>query len=239
MARSGSWWRRAVTSSPSTAATGTWSRSPRSASRSRSARWTSPVPRRAPARCSAWRSSRTTAPSTSWTTLPTPSNSSTRKVVAARFDCSFGWYTPRNCSQRSGRGAADLWSGVQDDEGGYETVRGAAGVAEALGVLDEEDVAGAEDAGLAGRGDLDAAGDADDELALVLGLLGVASAGRAVAEQDRDSLPWLRHAHHVRRRVLGEDGNLDVLEPGVTVGIGVQAGNRHHGAMMTPARRCP
>jgi hypothetical protein len=71
----------------------------------------------------------------------------------------------------------------------------------------------------------------------VLGLLGVASAGRAVAEQDRDSLPGLRHAHHVRRRVLGEDGNLDVLEPGVTVVIGVQAGNRHHGAMMTPAPR--
>src|SRR5690349_16159098 len=229
MARSGSWWRRAVTSSPSTVATGTSSRSPRSASRSRSARWTSPVPRRAPARCSAWRSSRTTALSTSWTTPPTPSNSSTRKVVAAP------WSPPGP----GRRGAADLWSGVQDDEGGYETVRGAAGVAEALGVLDEEDVAGAEDAGLAGRGDLDAAGDADDELPLVLGLLGVASAGRAVAEQDRDSLPGLGHAHHVRRRVLGEDGNLDVLEPGVTVGIGVQAGNRHHGVMMTPARRCP
>src|SRR6185437_9897978 len=103
------------------------------------------------------------------------------------------------------RAPADLWSAVQDDEGGYETVRGAAGVAEALGVLDEEDVAGAEDAGLAGRGDLDAAGDADDELA----------------------------------RVLGEDGNLDVLEPGVTVGIGVQTGNRHHGAMMTPALDAP
>src|SRR6201989_2502076 len=185
MARSGSWWRREATSSPSTAATGTWWRSPRSASRSRSARWTSPVPRRAPARCSAWRSSRTTAPSTSWTTPPTPSNSSTRKIVAARFDCSFGCYTPRNCSQRSGRGAADLWSGGQDDEGGYENVRGAAGVAEAVGVLDEEDVAGAEDAGLAGRGDLYAAGDADDELALVLGLLGVAFLRPGAARQGR------------------------------------------------------
>src|SRR5690348_12537812 len=165
MARSGSWWRRAVTSSPSTVATGTSSRSPRSASRSRSARWTCPVPRRAPARCSAWRSSRTTAPSTSWTTPPTPSNSSTRKAVAWRFVCSSGGYNPRNCRQRGGRGAAGLWSGVQDDEGGYEAIRGAAGVAEALGVLDEEDVAGAEGAGLAGRGDLHAAGDADDELA--------------------------------------------------------------------------
>ena len=51
-------------------------------------------------------------------------------------------------------------------------------MAEALGVLDQEHVAGAEGPGLAGRGDLDAAGDANDELAPVLGLLGMASAGR-------------------------------------------------------------
>ena len=64
-------------------------------------------------------------------------------------------------------------------------------MAEAFDVLDQEDVAGAEGAGLAGRGDLDAAGDADDEMATVLGLLGVAAAGRAVAEQDRGGRPWM------------------------------------------------
>src|SRR5438876_1037665 len=202
------------------AATGTWSRSPRPASRSRSARWTAPVPRRAPARCSAWRSSRTTAPSTSWTTPPTPSPCSTSTVVAAP------WSPPgpgRPAFSRCGR-----WSGVQDDEGGDEAVRGAAGVAEAFDVLDQEDVARAEGTGLAGRGDLDAAGDADDELAAVLGLLRVAAAGPAVAEQDRSGRPGLGHAHSVRRRVLGDEGDLDVLEPGVTVGVGVQADDRHH-----------
>ena len=45
-------------------------------------------------------------------------------------------------------------------------------MAEAVGVLDEEYVAGAEGPGLAGRGDLDTAGYADDELAPVLRLLG-------------------------------------------------------------------
>jgi hypothetical protein len=58
-------------------------------------------------------------------------------------------------------------------------------VAEALGVLDEQYVAGAEGGGFPGRGDLDPAGYADDELAPVLGLFGVASAGRAAAEQNR------------------------------------------------------
>ena len=66
------------------------------------------------------------------------------------------------------------------------------------------------------------------ELAAVLGLLRVASAGRAVAEQHRGGLPGLGHAHRVRRRVAGDEGDLDVLEPGVTVGVGVQAGDRHH-----------
>ena len=60
-------------------------------------------------------------------------------------------------------------------------------MAEAVGVLDEEDVTGAEGAGLTGRADLDAAGDADDELAPVLGLLGVAAAGWAAAGQGSDT----------------------------------------------------
>ena len=46
----------------------------------------------APARCSAWRSSRTTAPSTSWTTPPTPSHCSTRR-------------SPRRPGPRPGQGA--------------------------------------------------------------------------------------------------------------------------------------
>ena len=49
------------------------------------------------------------------------------------------------------------WSGVQDDEGGDEAFGGVAGVAEAFGVLDQQDVARAEGAGLTGRGNLDAA----------------------------------------------------------------------------------
>src|SRR5439155_235672 len=89
-----------------------------------------------------------TAPSTSWTTPPTPSPCSTSTVVAAP------WSPPgpgRPAFSRCGR-----WSGVQDDEGGDEAVRGAAGVDEAFDVLDQEDVARAEGTGLAGRGDLDA-----------------------------------------------------------------------------------
>src|SRR5437763_9222369 len=49
--------------------------------------------------------------------------------------------------------AERIHSWIQDNEDGYEAVGGTAGVAEALGVLDQEDVAGAEGAGLAGRGD--------------------------------------------------------------------------------------
>ena len=70
---------------------------------------------------------------------------------------------------------------------------------------------------------------APGSLAPVLGLLGVTSAGRAVAEQHRGGLPGLRDAHHVWRRVVGGQRKLDVLEPGVTVVIGEQAGDGHHG----------
>ena len=58
---------------------------------------------------------------------------------------------------------------------------------EALGVLHEQQITRPERAGLAARGDLDATGDADDQLAPVLGLLGVASPGRAAAESTAEA----------------------------------------------------
>jgi hypothetical protein len=101
-------------------------------------------------------------------------------------------------------------------------------VPEALGVLNEQHITRPERAGLPARGDLDTAGDADDQLAPLLRLLSVASPGRAAAEQHRGGLPGLGDAHRIRRRVVRGEGNLDILEPSMTILVGEQAGNWDH-----------